>query len=58
MECHLTRLMPEGNEAEPEVWVTQVDGRWELHDTVVHDRPAHPEELIRWLVEQPLAQQA
>lgn len=58
VECHLTRLMPEGHEAEPEVWVTQVDGRWELHDTVVHGRPAHPEELIRWLVEQPLAQQA
>jgi len=58
MECHPSRSMPEGTGAASEVWVTQVDGRWESHDTVVHSRPAHPEELIRWVVDQPIAEYA
>jgi hypothetical protein len=58
VECHPARSMPERRGAESEVWVTQVDGQWESHDTVVRGRPAHPEGLIRWLVEQPLPQQA
>jgi hypothetical protein len=58
VECHPAHPMRGCIEAAPEVWVTLVAGRWESHDTVVHGRPAHPEELIRWLAEQPLAQQA
>jgi hypothetical protein len=57
VECHPGRSMPEGCSAAPEVWVTRVDGRWESHDTVARGRPAHPEALIEWLVEQPIGQQ-
>lgn len=56
--CHPSRSMSEGTGAASEVWVTQVDGRWESHDTVVHGRPAHPDELIRWVVDQPIPQHA
>jgi hypothetical protein len=58
VECHPAHSMPAGPRAEPEAWVTRFDGRWELHDTVVRGRPAHPEALIEWLVGQPLARQA
>ncbi len=57
-ECHPARSMPECTGVEPEMWVTRVDGQWESHDTVVHGRPAHPEALIQWLVEQPVPQHA
>jgi hypothetical protein len=57
-ECHPARWMPECSGAPPEVWVTQVDGRWESHDTVFRGRPAHAEALIQWLVEQPIAHHA
>jgi hypothetical protein len=58
VECHPAPSMQEWPGVEPEVWVTRVDGRWESHDTVVHGRPAHPEALIEWLTEQPIAQYA
>jgi hypothetical protein len=58
VECHRGRPMPEAAGAEPEVWVTRVDGRWESHDTVAHGRPAHPRALIEWLAAQPVIQVA
>jgi hypothetical protein len=58
VECHPAHSMPECTEAAPEVWVTLVAGRWESHDTVVHGRPAHPEDLIQWLAEQSIVEHA
>ena len=58
VECHPAHSMQVCAGVESEVWVTLIDGRWESHDTVVHGHPAHPEALIQWLAEQPVAQHA
>jgi hypothetical protein len=56
VECHHSLSTPVWTGAATEVWVTRVGGAWEVHDAVVHGRPAHPEALIQWLAEQPMAE--
>ena len=37
-----------------DVWLTQVEAEWEVHDAVLEGEPAHPEALLKWLERRPL----
>jgi hypothetical protein len=58
VECLPAPSLPADLGAAPEVWVSLVGEAWEVHDAVVHGRPAHPERLIGWVLEQRVAEHA
>ena len=37
-----------------DVWLTQVEAAWEVHDAVLEGAPAHPEALLEWLERRPV----
>ena len=37
-----------------DVWLTQVEAEWEVHDAVLEGAPAHPDALLEWLERRPV----
>jgi hypothetical protein len=57
-ECLPPSGVPADIGAASEVWVSRVGDAWEVHDAVLHGRPANPERLIAWVLDQPVAEHA
>jgi hypothetical protein len=52
VSARLAPCLPAEREGLEEVWVTVVEGAWQVHDAVLAGGPAHPGCLLHWLEEQ------